>query len=371
MRICIFGSNRWFSGSEKGGAEKQVFNIANSMALRGHRVFLIVPGEVRGFHQSDNRIQVISAWRNSRGIPGLRSMIGYRKHSLFQAISKLDADLYYTRGTSVYHPVFVNSVKRIGKVSVIALASDLNLKVRNFLLANNDRSLKWKLTNVIALLYAWRCGIAHADHIGTQNHYQYRYIMSKYGNAVMIPNIFEPRKATAEMLSDFDQCDAIWIGRDSYVKGVDILRRLVSLSSHLSFRIIGLDPKKHMNTLSKNAQIIDHMRSCDIPAAISSSAVLINTSYIEGFPNTFLEAWYEGVPVVSYIVNPNNLLSNDLKLGSTAGGSLSKMLESLEYYRNNPNERNSIGNKAKSYVVSEHSPEHVCQIIESLINQRQ
>ena len=45
-----------------------------------------------------------------------------------------------------------------------------------------------------------------------------------------------------------------------------------------------------------------------LPALYSAATALLCTSDYEGFPNTFLEAWSFGTPVVS-MVDPDSLLS--------------------------------------------------------------
>ena len=44
------------------------------------------------------------------------------------------------------------------------------------------------------------------------------------------------------------------------------------------------------------------------------SKILINTSSFEGFPNTFVQAWANGVPVISLKVDPDNIIKKKKSL---------------------------------------------------------
>lgn len=62
---------------------------------------------------------------------------------------------------------------------------------------------------------------------------------------------------------------------------------------------------------------------------ISNAKALINTSYYEGFPNIYLEAWGTGVPVISLTVNPGDIF-NKYKLGICCNGDLNRMKLCIE-----------------------------------------
>ncbi len=82
---------------------------------------------------------------------------------------------------------------------------------------------------------------------------------------------------------------------------------------------------------------------------ISNAKALINTSYYEGFPNIYLEAWSTGVPVISLTFNPGNLF-NTYKLGVFCNSDLNRMKQSIE-----TNEADQFDkNEMKAYVKEFH-----------------
>jgi len=56
----------------------------------------------------------------------------------------------------------------------------------------------------------------------------------------------------------------------------------------------------------------------DTEAQLRHAALLVNTSKVEGFPNTFLQAFALGVPVISLAVDPDGIL-NGTGLGLRSG----------------------------------------------------
>ena len=58
------------------------------------------------------------------------------------------------------------------------------------------------------------------------------------------------------------------------------------------------------------------MRYADSGALFDRAKIFLNTSSIEGFPNTFLQAWIRGVPVVTFF-DPDSLVQR-LQLGTVA-----------------------------------------------------
>ena len=69
-----------------------------------------------------------------------------------------------------------------------------------------------------------------------------------------------------------------------------------------------------------NVEFVGYLKRGEIKSFLSKSIALLNTSFNEGFSNTFLEAWALGVPVITtQNVNPDEIV-NKYNLGKVANG---------------------------------------------------
>ncbi|UCE08250.1 MAG: glycosyltransferase family 4 protein, partial [bacterium] len=83
------------------------------------------------------------------------------------------------------------------------------------------------------------------------------------------------------------------------------------------------------------------------------ASIFVNTSIIEGFPNTFIQAWMHNTPVVSLNVDPDKIIQNK-KLGFFSG-TFEQMVLDLKILLEDETLRKAIGKNARKYVEKEHN----------------
>jgi glycosyltransferase involved in cell wall biosynthesis len=109
------------------------------------------------------------------------------------------------------------------------------------------------------------------------------------------------------------------------------------------------------------------VRYADTGALFDRAKVFLNTSSIEGFPNTFLQAWVRGVPVVSFF-DPDGLTQR-LQLGRIAT-SLDDMREALRGLLDVASYRELLGKRARDFALREFTSGVAQRYIESIENRQ-
>lgn len=104
----------------------------------------------------------------------------------------------------------------------------------------------------------------------------------------------------------------------------------------------------------------------DLRPYYDRAIALVNTSTVEGFPNTFLEAAMSSTPIVSLNVDPDHMLSQ-AGAGIAGLGEFDRVVEGVGQLIRNPSERARRGAAARRYVVERHDVKQTASILKRLI----
>ena len=101
-----------------------------------------------------------------------------------------------------------------------------------------------------------------------------------------------------------------------------------------------------------------------MPAVYRDASALLCTSAYEGFPNTFLEAWSHGIPVVSTI-DPDGLIATR-GLGAVADDPKA-LAASIRELLASPAQWDEASARARNYFRERHTPERALPLFEQAL----
>jgi glycosyltransferase involved in cell wall biosynthesis len=118
----------------------------------------------------------------------------------------------------------------------------------------------------------------------------------------------------------------------------------------------------------KNLKFVGSVPYSKINSYFQQSKLFVNTSYTEGFPNSFLQAWIRSVPVITFF-DPDNLIKKKM-LGIVPSNS-DEMELCLDALMNDDKKRRSLGENAKRFANEHYSPDKVVNTYIKLLKKLQ
>jgi glycosyltransferase involved in cell wall biosynthesis len=362
-RICIVGLDSYgmLSGEENpkyiGGEAIQHVLLARAWRDLGHDVSMIVHDEGQGARREHDGITAIAAHSRQGGFPGLR-FFHPRATRLLSALIAADADTYYQSPAGAYTGITGWFCRASGRRFIFRIASDSDCE------KEHGRIRFWrdrKLYN-----YGLRC----ADVVAAQTEFQARTLRENHGLESTVVNMMVELPArSAEAEKDID---VLWVSNLRALKRPELALELARQLPGVRFTLAG-GPMPGGETYFEdvmaaaarlpNVTMLGAVRYADTGALFDRAKIFLNTSSIEGFPNTFLQAWIRGVPVVTFF-DPDSLVRR-MSLGRAAS-SVDEMRESIRGLLQHDAERQAVGLRAREFAAREYSTGVAARYLELL-----
>ena len=365
-RICIVGMDAYglLSGEGDlkyiGGETVQHVLLARAWRDQGHEVSMIVFDDGQGARRVVDGITLIAAHTRNGGLPGLK-FFHPRSSKLFSALMAADADIYYQSPAGAYTGVVAWFCRMNGRKFIFRVASDSDCE------KEHGRLELWRDRK----LYDY--GLKRADLVAVQTEVQAKMLRDNHDLDSKVVNMLveAPRRGGAPVEKDID---VLWLSNLRSLKRPEMVLELARQLPQVRFTLAGgpcphpwgytyYDDVKAAAARLPNVSMPGGVRYTESGEWFDRARVFLNTSSIEGFPNTFLQAWIRGVPVVSFF-DPDGLIRR-LQLGHVAT-SLDDMRESIRGLLEVDVYRENIGRRARDFVAREFTSAAASRYIELL-----
>jgi glycosyltransferase involved in cell wall biosynthesis len=362
-KICILGLDDYpmLSGGSGyiGGENVQHVLLARAWRDLGLEVSIIVHDHGQPRETVIEGIRAIAAHAPQAGIPMLR-FVHPRMTSVVRALRAADADVYYQSPSSLFTGVAVWFARRHGRRSIVRIASDLGcIPGRQLIRYWRDRKL-------------YEYGLRHASLIAAQTQQQRELLQRHYGLNSAILNMAVELPPAVARPADKD-IDVLWVGNLRAVKRPELVLELARRLPQYTFTMAGGPVPTHQEYFDdfvREARELPNLRLLGpVPyqgtgALFERARVHLNTSSAEGFPNTFLQSWVRGVPVVSFF-DPDRLISSR-GLGRAVAG-VDEMESALRELLQDPQRRAADGERGRAFAATEFSASCLaCRYLELL-----
>lgn len=349
------------SGRHVGGAERQQHLLATHLRENGWTVsFIAFEGEGDRYE----RIDGFDCWRCLPPTNDFKRTPAVLL-KLLQAIRRVDADIFYVRGNPPLCILSSYCCSLLDERLVYVVANDSNVELSR--LSSHHGLFEYTLPKL-----SYLDAIRRADHVVAQTPHQQAILGDVFGiDSTVIPNGYTIPSAD-ELAPAEERTHVLWVGSlDPVQKHPDRVLDLADRLPGVSFRMIGWTEDESFResfidraTKRPNLQFEGFVPPDDIDQHYRDAIALLNTSEYEGFPNTFLEAWRFGVPVVSL----NRVLDGVLEregIGIHAG-SMDGLEEVLNRYWQDPSQAAAVGALGRQYLQDNYTMEVVASEYETV-----
>jgi glycosyltransferase involved in cell wall biosynthesis len=345
MKICLLGLGNLsvlapdFSQYNVSGEEVQHVLLAKALTRLGHTVSMVVYDLGQSEGACWNGVVTHKAYAEHAGIPVLR-YVHPRGTGIWSALRRANADVYYVSCAGMHLGLVTLFCKAYGRKCIFKVALDTDCDPDNLMIQYwRDKKL-------------YEYGLRHANGILVQSLQQQQAMLSNYGL----------RSQVAEMLVDMPDSemkrnvDVLWVNNLLPFKRPDLFLALAKKLPQLNFHMVGGPQVGHDNFFEKTRQEAASVPNLTFHGRVpyqemgekyASARVFVNTSDVEGFPNSYLQAWIRGTPVITFF-DPDAVIQRE-QLG-WAVSSLDEMANTTVRLTGEKNTWLEVSKRCRNYM---------------------
>ena len=359
MKLAFFNSSIYAYAAGHpaavGGAERQQWLLARALVAKGWEITV---GVREGLRPGERQL--------IQGVDFLGVEAGPYLSAWLHFLQSVQPQWVYWRGANHWlGPLTaIARMTKAGTRTIFATAFDRDVVPH---LALFRRQRWWPL-------YAW--GLAWSHRIFVQHGEQFVHLSPRWqAKATILRSIASQRRAKSHIVRN---SHVVWVAMLRQPKRPDLLLEIARQAPHLHFVVCGGSTThrcppdystkilKELSTLP-NIEFLGQVAPDKTQHLIADASALLSTSDEEGFPNTYLEAWSSGTPVVTLTIDPDQIIKR-YGLGRVSG-TVATAIEDLTSLIRCPHHRDEIATHAQQYIREQHSEDAITRIFEQALTQ--
>ncbi len=379
IRVCFisplgYGLYRPESGHAFGGAEVQFFLLACALSSdQEFEVSVLTTVETQPGTERYGSLEVIKR-------QGLGRLAGHREGTCWNEVKALrgylsafldmrallrtiGADVYLHAGAGVEVGAYALICRLLRRRFVYVVASSVDLthpsgKVKG--------PLRW--------LYS--VGLRLADAVICRSSEQQAWLLDRYGlQGVLIRTGHPVPTPLVRARGCEDTSSILWVGRIHPLKQPEMFLDLAERVPNEHFVMIGMPDDvqealwrriQQRGVRLSNVTVYERIPWNEVSTHLGRAKLLVNTSTYEGFPNTFVQAALHGIPILSWAVDPDGVLSRE-GIGICARGSFDSLVASTRQMCASPDLQGQMGKRAQDYARRYHDLNDSAEELKTLV----
>lgn len=354
MKICFLGYENLpvlaseFNHHGIGGEQVQQTLLAKALARRGYDVSMVVYDYGQADGARWDGVTTYKAFRSNAGIPVFR-YIHPRWTGAWAALRRADADIYYASCAGMQLGLLAMFCNKARRRFVFRIAHDSDCEPDKLLVRYwRDRKL-------------YEYGLRRAHGILAQSLSQQRAMLANYGvHSRVAEMLVDPPEQSSER-----DMDVLWVSNLRQFKRpelfLELARRLPQYSLHMvggpqpGYETLYEQIKREAGTVP-NLTFHGQVPYQEVGTTYGRSHVFVNTSDMEGFPNSYLQAWIRGTPVVAFF-DPDGVIRRK-QLGN-AVQSMEEMASAVAGLLNNPDTWSQASKRCRDYMCGAYAEDRI------------
>ena len=341
-----------------GGAELQLSEIARELHKRGWQItFALGDCSPTVPSRSPEGIRVVGMKPRTLSLPILRFLFDTLPGT-WQLVDSVDADMYLQMGVGWQNGLIAWAARRRGRKFILWMAS------RTDPLCDDPEHSRLSVHERWLAKY----GLKNADVVVAQTIEQQQLLGEHHGrSSVLVRNIWR-------VAGDYDPpagpWDVLWAARVLELKRPNLFLDVAEALPNIRFSMAAAPAEGQKQLYERIKTRALHMPNVDflgfvpfreIDKYYARASAYLCTSTIEGFPNTFLQAWSHGRPVVSTfdpdeVICEHNLGFHCQDFDELVGAVRTACENSSDY-----------AERVRTYLRKYHSPEVIMPQIERVL----